>query len=438
MALNQSPPDLHELETTGLIRRVYDQPDVEFQFRHSLVQEAAYSMLTRVQRRELHERVGETLEALYPDRLDEMADLLARHFAVAGRAGEAVQYARRAARRAASTYAYDEACAHLEGALELIRATGPLPLRRSLQEELGDVYKLCRLGGKAIASFQAALADWESDPEPAPQALLGLHRKILQTVADLKWAVDKEDFHAAREIGGLSRLRLQEGLQRARSARPNVETARHLAVLSVDAWCTLVPPDWEAARRYAEEAYEIAEMLGDPVEMSAALGALSQAYFGQGKLREHLQAAQRRLEITEDPGFEDLRERVDSLREVGLAHLTLGNYTGALPYLDRAQELAEKISAVDQQFNALALKAQCWLRLDRWDDVLAAEERWRELAHGYSREQTGPTCFAVALSACVRALRGEGQLAELLRRESVDIMVTVSGSHTTWDRNQHY
>ncbi|HEX9680006.1 MAG TPA: hypothetical protein VGA32_01030, partial [Anaerolineales bacterium] len=68
MALNQNPPDLRELETTGLIRRIYDQPDVEFQFRHSLVHEAAYSMLTRVQRKELHQRVGETLEALYPDR----------------------------------------------------------------------------------------------------------------------------------------------------------------------------------------------------------------------------------------------------------------------------------------------------------------------------------------------------------------------------------
>jgi tetratricopeptide (TPR) repeat protein len=438
MALNQRPPDLRELETTGLIRRIYDQPDVEFQFRHSLVHEAAYSMLTRVQRKELHQRVGETLEALYPDRLDEMADLLARHFAVAGRAGEAVQYARRAARRAASTHAYDEASDHLEGALELIRAGGPTPLRRSLQEELGDLYKLCRLGGKAIAAFQAALADWESDPEPAPQALLGLHRKILQTVADLKWAVDEEEFLAARQIGQNSRLRLKEGLQGAVGARPNLETARHLAVLSVDAWRTLVPPDWEAARRYAEEACEIAERIADPVEISAALGALSQAYVGQGLLREHLQAARRRLEITEDPAFEDLRERVDSLREVGLAHLTLGDYTGALPYLDRAQELAAKISAVDQQFNALALQAQCWLRLDRWDDVLAVEERWRELARGYTREQTGPTCFAVALSACVRALRGERELAESLRHESVDIMVAVSGPDTAWDRNQHY
>ncbi|MGH2625095.1 MAG: hypothetical protein ACRDHY_00410, partial [Anaerolineales bacterium] len=384
MAGNQSPPDLRELETTGLIRRVYDQPDVEFQFRHSLVQEAAYSMLTRMQRKELHERVGESLEALYPDRLDEMADLLARHFGVAGRANEAIQYARRAARRAAATHAYDEACAHLEGALDLIRAGGPSRLRRSLLEELGDLYKLCRLGGKAIASFQAALADWESDPDPAPQALLGLHRKTLQTVADLKWAVDEEEFLTARRIGDSSRQRLLEGLGRATGARPNVETARHLAVLSVDAWRTLAPPDWEAARRYAEEAYAIAEHLGDPVEMSAALGALSQASFGRGQLREHLEAALRRLAITEAPTFEDLRERLDSLREVGLAHLTLGNYEGALPYLDRAQELAGKISAVDQQFNALALQAQCWLRLDRWEEVLAAEEHWRELAGGYT------------------------------------------------------
>jgi len=430
--------DLQELETTGLIRRIFDEPEPEFQFRHNLIQEAAYGMLTRVQRKQLHRRVGETLVALYPDRLDEFADTLARHFGAAGEIAAALEYARRAARRAASTYAYDEACAHLEAALELLHEVGPTPERRALLEELGDLYRRCRLGGKAIASFQAALAEWQTDAKLDAQAALCLHRKILQTVADIKWAVEEHEFEAAEQTGTASRRALLEGLLSTRGAALDLETARHLTVLSVDAWRTLVPHDWEAARVYAEEAFQIAEKLGDRVEMSSALGALSQAHFGQGHLREHLGAAERRLAITEEATFEDLRERVDSLREVGLSRIARGDPRGALPYLHRVVELARQISAIDQQFNAWSLIAQSHLRLDEWDEVLAAEDRWREIARGYTREQTGATCFAVALSASVRALRGDHEQAEALRRESYDIMIAVSGTESRWERNQHY
>ena len=85
-----------------------------------------------------------------------------------------------------------------------------------------------------------------------------------------------------------------------------------------------------------------------------------------------------------------------------------------------------------------SLIAQSHLRLDEWDEVLAAEDRWREIARGYTREQTGATCFAVALSASVRALRGDHEQAEALRRESYDIMIAVSGTESRWERNQHY
>jgi tetratricopeptide (TPR) repeat protein len=430
--------ELKELETTGLIRRIFDEPELEFQFRHNLIQEAAYGMLTRLQRKQLHRRVGESLVALYPDRLDEFADILARHFGAAGEIVAALKYARRAARRAASTYAYDEACAHLEAALELLVEVGSTPERRALLEELGDLYRSCRRGGKAIASFQAALAEWQADPTPNPQAALCLHRKILQTVIDVKWAVEENEFEVAAQIGNVSRRALLEGLLSTRGTALDLETARHLTVLSVDAWRTLVPHDWEAARVYAEEAFQIAEKLGDRVEMSSALGALSQAHFGQGRLHEHLEAAERRLAITSEASFEDLRERVDSLREVGLSRFTLGDGRGALPYLHKTVDLARQISAIDQQFNAWSLIAQCHLRLDEWDEVLAAEDRWREIARGYTREQTGATCFAVALSASVRSLRGERELAQALRQESYDIMVTVSGTEGRWERNQHY
>ena len=48
------------------------------------VQDAAYESLLKQERRELHGRVGEALEELYPERAGELAPVLAMHFEQAG------------------------------------------------------------------------------------------------------------------------------------------------------------------------------------------------------------------------------------------------------------------------------------------------------------------------------------------------------------------
>ena len=71
---------LNTLESSGLIRLAAVQPELEYLFRHALVQDAAYSSLLKNDRRHLHKSVGEALEALYPQQRDELAATLALHF----------------------------------------------------------------------------------------------------------------------------------------------------------------------------------------------------------------------------------------------------------------------------------------------------------------------------------------------------------------------
>ncbi len=72
------------LESSGLIRLATVQPELEYLFRHVLVQDAAYETLLKQERRRLHMAVAETLEDLYPDRRDELAGMLAWHWESAG------------------------------------------------------------------------------------------------------------------------------------------------------------------------------------------------------------------------------------------------------------------------------------------------------------------------------------------------------------------
>ncbi|MGQ5491103.1 hypothetical protein ACUH78_19890, partial [Thauera sp. ZXT1-4] len=68
------------------------RPDLEYLFRHALLQDAAYGSLLKQERRELHGRVAEALEQLYPERRDELAPVLAMHFEQAGEHDKAVDY----------------------------------------------------------------------------------------------------------------------------------------------------------------------------------------------------------------------------------------------------------------------------------------------------------------------------------------------------------
>ena len=83
---------LDTLEAKGLIRLAALRPELEYLFRHALVQDAAYGSLLKQERRELHGRVGEALEELYPERRGELAPVLAMHFEQAGDVERAIDY----------------------------------------------------------------------------------------------------------------------------------------------------------------------------------------------------------------------------------------------------------------------------------------------------------------------------------------------------------
>jgi class 3 adenylate cyclase/tetratricopeptide (TPR) repeat protein len=79
---------------------LYDVPPFEQRlvaFRHPLIQEVAYRSLLQDRRRELHSKVAQAIEAIFKDRADERASLLAYHLEQAGENLKAAQQNMRAA-----------------------------------------------------------------------------------------------------------------------------------------------------------------------------------------------------------------------------------------------------------------------------------------------------------------------------------------------------
>ncbi len=109
---------LNTLETTGLVRLAAVQPELEYLFRHALVQDAAYGSLLKNDRRQLHQFVGEALEHLYPAQLDEFAATLAYHYEKAEISDKAIHYLMIAGNRASESFANTEAIAFYQTAIE--------------------------------------------------------------------------------------------------------------------------------------------------------------------------------------------------------------------------------------------------------------------------------------------------------------------------------
>lgn len=110
---------LNELEEADLVNPSTEE-DAEFVFKHALVQDAAYKLLLRRDRRRLHREVAQVLEHMYADQLDEYASLLARHYGEAGDKVKTYEYALRAGDVAARLHAYPEAREQYSRAMALL------------------------------------------------------------------------------------------------------------------------------------------------------------------------------------------------------------------------------------------------------------------------------------------------------------------------------
>lgn len=144
---------LLQLESSGLIELASLQPEIEYLFRHALVQEAAYDSLLRQDRRELHRSVGETLERTYADRLDELAPVLAQHFDAAGEENRALAYYTRAGNVAAARYANAEAVMHYTRAIELGRDSAQTEELCHLFTARGRALELSGQYAEALSSY---------------------------------------------------------------------------------------------------------------------------------------------------------------------------------------------------------------------------------------------------------------------------------------------
>ncbi|MGD2205868.1 MAG: SpoIIE family protein phosphatase [Anaerolineae bacterium] len=384
---------LGTLESAGLIRLARLEPDLEYLFRHALVQDAAYASLLESDQRQLHLAVGEAVESLYPDRLDEYAPMLARHFERAGEDQHALDYFIRAGDAALAAYANQEAESQHRSALALTCSEAQ---RAVLLVGLGEA--LFRQ-----SSFEEAMHVWREG--------IDLHQALgdLAGVARLYARSARAAWHADDTPEGL-RLCL-EGLDALGSAPESREFAL-LVHETARAYHFNGQSDW--ARPLCEQALDMAERLGAVNVQADALATLGVLHGTPGE--EALAALIKAVDLAESAGLLEIACRAHHNLAVMKSGLLADEEAAREHYL-RAAEFARRggLASAEMFSQISALGASLGM-----GDLAAVEEglaALEELASTLPDPEVTYLEISTVRSAWLW-MRGEREEALRLRRAS--------------------
>ena len=149
-------PALDRLTASGLLFCRGAPPHAVYQFKHALVQDAAYGTLLRGRRQELHTRVAEVLEERFGDLLGRESEILAHHLSAAGAVERAVAQWLKAGNYAALRSAHLEAIGHFGRGLTLLASLSQTQARDRQEIELLLAQGSSLLTAKGMNSAEAA------------------------------------------------------------------------------------------------------------------------------------------------------------------------------------------------------------------------------------------------------------------------------------------
>ncbi len=387
-----------------LIREVRSAGADVYEFAQPMLRQVLYDAIPRRRRRLLHRQVGEALEQLYARKLDAHMEALALHFAEAEESEKTLTYARRAAKKAAAVFAYDEAVSYLQQAIAAAQDLDRPTERLELTEELGDLLFIAGRREQTIRAFEDALHFWKSLPSTSKVDGARLCRKLGEI--GTRWA----------HYNPRTREHIREGLSLLEGTPEHPERVKLIIAKANDHYWMrpAAESDYSAAEATAQEGYRLAEAIGSLKDMSAALDALSGVYEVAADFAKMLETTQKRLPIVER--LNERVERIDLHLMLTRAHEWLGDYREATRHAEQMYELASQAGIIGFMGHATGLLSRIYTFWDRWDDA----ERWCRL-YDETANRVGTLSpyrrFVIGSRALAAAIRGDLDDARRLESE---------------------
>ena len=375
---------LDTLEAKGLIRLATIQPELEYLFRHALVQDTAYESLLKQERRGLHRMVGDALEELYPDRRGDLAAVLAMHFEQAGDTDKAIRYLVDAAK-----FAYERNA--IVEAFELYTRAGTLLPSDDNASESDEVRRMHI--DIALGRAQSAF------PFLASDELLAI---IEPAIAEAESLGDPRTIVAAHLTAALVRQFRGENPQRSEPLRRSLGRIADIASDLNDPLVEALPKsivglfqvftgDMHTGIAALEQAAPLLAQKRDFVGSSFANVALTMGYARLGDFAKADEAAQRSADFAENG---DLVAKLDSL--IGRSNLELirGNLDAAVPLALQCTTLSEERGATACVIGSNLSLGDAYMQQGKFDDAQAAFDRGNRVANAVQNRSFRPSITA--------------------------------------------
>jgi tetratricopeptide (TPR) repeat protein len=405
---------LHELQALEIIYEQGLLPEPAYIFKHAVIQDVAYNSLLIQRRKALHQAVGEAIEELYQDRLEEHYAELAHHFSQGEVWDKALGYLRQAGARAAAHSANREAVAYLEQALaalqhlpeshdtlaqaidlridirqslyplgELGRVLDYLREAEALATALGDQHRLgwvfaCMTNhfflignqDRAVEFGQRALAIAEAGADLALQVETSYRLgQAYLALADYRRAIPCFERNMRCLEGDLSRERF--GL----SGFPAVLSREWLV------WILAEQGAFAKGRELGDEMVHLAEAIGHPFSLSSAYMTVGHLYLRQGDLDQAIAALERSLEGCQVWHLSLVFPFTAS--SLGAAYALAGRLAEALPLLEQAVERAAAMRLTVIQSLWITQLSEAYLLAGRMEAAFTQARRALELARAH-------------------------------------------------------
>ncbi|MBN1485244.1 MAG: hypothetical protein JXA37_11025 [Chloroflexia bacterium] len=319
---------LQQLESSGLLRLARIEPELEYLFRHALVQEAAYQSLLQEDRRRLHQSVGQVIERLYSDRLEEQAGILAQHFFQAQDYERAGRYFIMAGEVAFRQYAIPEAIAHYSRALELV------PQIETLEADpLQQVYMHLGRALELNAQYERALERY-AELEHWARQCGNAHVELAAVIEQAKIRSTPNRCFDREQGATLSRRTLDLALELGDRAAQ----ARIHWILMMSHW---LQGESEPMLWHGERSLALARQLGLRDQLAYTLQDIHRAYLNNNRLDEAQAALDEARQLWRELG--NLPLLADNLASsADLAAVRL-EFDQALDFADEALQLSQSI-----------------------------------------------------------------------------------------------
>ena len=324
--------ELRRLVKGGLLLAMEHAEGTTYTFRHVLIRDVAYDSILKRSRREIHQRIAESLESGFTVIREEQPELLARHFFEARMGEKALLYWRRAGENADARSAYVEATRHFTRALE---ALVTLPETDARQLEHAEL--LISLG-----RARAIVSGWGATQ--VEEAFRGAH-EISQRVGD-----------------------------------------KHLAFIALSGLRThyVLLGKLRRGQQLAEELLAVALEARRPAEILVARGLLGDSLYRLGEIDLAVAQLERCRKLVPtweaEPSYAGEDPRVHGLSHLALALWINGYSARALACSDEAVALARALDHPLSLAYALRFSADLHQRFEEPDAVRAKAEELLALA----------------------------------------------------------